>query len=625
MNVFSNWSLRAKILVAVFGITAMCCIPLSLFVYSKSMDESIEDAEEEASILVRRSSKMFLVSTRKFHKQFAAAGGDRAKKKEILDEWTKIILAIDRAVTADFGVDRPRVVLTGSESVYGYPPLGSELDIDEGFELRAAKAFVGGEKSYHELDGEIYRLARPLWSRDHPGCAECHFGNIEGVDADMSRQVLLGSVNAYIPMTGLRNRARSDALLSVFVAIIMFSICGALLYVLLRYWVITPVRACMNSAVALSRQDFDTRCPVRQEDELGNLAAALNRSIDNTRNLLEDKVFFYESILGTVPNAILVLNEDKTVAYANAAAARYANCTCEGAVGVPCGALALDWCHVDDCLVELDGSDGSERTESVTTEEPGTGRVRELTVKTSVMRNRFGEKTGYVETIYDVTEEVEMKTRLQRSQKLESIGQLTSGIAHEFNNLLQVILGYSHMIREAAPENGRCLETTDDLEQAVEHAMRLVRRMLAFSRKEQHSEQEPIELNGLVKGAIEMLSVMLGKRIAVSFRPLDETHRVSADAGQIEQVLVNLCLNARDAMPDGGEIDIALSLPPESDPWVHARKEDDVPHAWVCLSVSDTGEGIPEDVRPHVFDPFFTTKESGKGTGLGPIRRLRNR
>ena len=413
MKILSNWSLQTKIVVAVFGITALCCIPLSLFVYSRSMDESIEDAEEEASILVRRSSKMFLVSTRKFHEQFVAVE-DRTEKEEVLRNWTKTISAIDRAVTADFGADRPRVVLTGSEEVYGHPPLGSETRVADGFEIRAAKALLAGETSYTELNGEIYRLAHPLWSQDHPGCAECHFGNVTGVDSDMSRQVLLGSVNAYVPMTGLRNRARNDAVFSVLVAISVFSICAGLLYVLLRHWVISPIRSCMKSAVALSNHDFDTRCPVRRNDELGSLSAALNRSIDNTRNLLEDKVFFYESILNTVPNAILVLNEDKTVAYANAAVDKYAGYGGGEIVGAPCDALGLAWCVSQRCMVELDGKGAGETTESVTTEDPETGRARELTVKTSVMRNRFGEKSGYVETVYDVTEEVEIKSRLRR-------------------------------------------------------------------------------------------------------------------------------------------------------------------------------------------------------------------
>ena len=161
------------------------------------------------------------------------------------------------------------------------------------------------------------------------------------------------------------------------------------------------------------------------------------------------------------------------------------------------------------------------------------------------------------------------------------------------------------------------------MEETVGHAMKLVRRMLAFSRKEQHSERKPVELNGLVKGAIEMLSLMLGKRIVVSFESPKEEHWISADAGQIEQVLVNLCLNARDAMPDGGEIDISLSVPVQSDPWIRRRTKIE-PYGWICLSVSDTGEGIPEEVRDRVFDPFFTTKEAGTGTGVGLVCRLRD-
>ncbi len=199
------------------------------------------------------------------------------------------------------------------------------------------------------------------------------------------------------------------------------------------------------------------------------------------------------------------------------------------------------------------------------------------------------------------------------AQRMEAVGRLAGGVAHDFNNLLTVILGGVELARqETGPAADR---TLNDVREAGERAAVLTRQLLAFSRR-QVTTPTVMDVNQLVGGLESMLGRLIGERVRVVARPGGGAMTVRADRGQLEQVLVNLVINARDAMPEGGTIIIETETVTLSEEYARTR-EDTTPGEYVALAVSDTGTGMTDEVKQHLFEPFFTTKEHGRGSGLG--------
>ena len=243
----------------------------------------------------------------------------------------------------------------------------------------------------------------------------------------------------------------------------------------------------------------------------------------------------------------------------------------------------------------------------------GSSRLVEIIARNLLLDPAVG---GLVANLRDITEQQRLTEQFQQAQKLESIGRLAGGIAHDFNNLLTVILSCSNALREDLQEG----ETPDpeDAEQihaAGERARDLTRQLLAFARK-QVIAPVPIDLNTVVQGCQEMLRRLLGEDLDLKVDLQSEPWLMSGDRGQLEQVILNLAVNARDAMVRGGTLTIEtrnVSLTDEE----AKRDPERQPGDWVRLVVRDTGAGMTPEVRAHLFEPFFTTKEVGKGTGLG--------
>jgi two-component system, cell cycle sensor histidine kinase and response regulator CckA len=215
----------------------------------------------------------------------------------------------------------------------------------------------------------------------------------------------------------------------------------------------------------------------------------------------------------------------------------------------------------------------------------------------------------------DVTERRSLEEQLRLSQKMEAVGQLAGGVAHDFNNLLTVILGYgSLLLKDLAPEDSR-RAPLEGIKQAADRAAVLTQQLLAFSRR-QVLAPRLLDLNAVVADMDKMLRRLIGEHIELSTVLAPELGLVKADPGQIEQVVMNLVVNARDAMLTGGKLTIETAHV-ELDEACARRRIVATPGPYVMLAVSDTGHGMDEDTRARVFEPFFTTKEKGKGTGLG--------
>jgi len=215
----------------------------------------------------------------------------------------------------------------------------------------------------------------------------------------------------------------------------------------------------------------------------------------------------------------------------------------------------------------------------------------------------------------DLTERRKLEVQLRHSQKMEAVGQLSGGVAHDFNNILTIIQGHVSLLQG---QSGASLETQDSLTeigQAADRAANLTRQLLAFSRR-QVIRPELLDLNDLITSIAKMLQRILGEDVHMRLQLYPQPLLTYADAGMLDQVLMNLAVNARDAMPQGGRLIIETSAQVISQADGGASP-DAVPGNYVCLSVSDSGAGMTEEVKAHLFEPFFTTKEPGKGTGLG--------
>ncbi len=205
--------------------------------------------------------------------------------------------------------------------------------------------------------------------------------------------------------------------------------------------------------------------------------------------------------------------------------------------------------------------------------------------------------------------------QLRSAQKMEAIGRLAGGVAHDFNNILQVIRGHAGFVQESPTLAAGDREDIQTILDASQRAAQLTRQLLVFSRK-QALNPEPLDPNTLVDGMAKMLRRVLGEHIELRVEPLPEQVVTLADKGQLEQVLLNLCLNARDAMTDRGRIEIALSQTTFSAADCE-HSSDLKPGTYLVIKVTDNGSGMPPEIRERLFEPFFTTKTPGKGTGLG--------
>ncbi len=243
------------------------------------------------------------------------------------------------------------------------------------------------------------------------------------------------------------------------------------------------------------------------------------------------------------------------------------------------------------------------------------GRWVECRFSLALLRDAAGAEIGTLAILEDTTEHKRLEAQLRQAQKMEAVGRLAGGIAHDFNNLLAVIMGHSDLIKSVLRKGDALAHDVEQIRRASERAATLTRQLLAFSRR-QFLQPQVIDVNTLVGNLATMLRRLIGEHVQLELRLDPDAGRVSADPGQIEQVVMNLTVNARDAMPQGGRVVLETAAVVLDQAFVTAHPGSTA-GAHVCLSIHDTGCGMGPEVLSHLFEPFFTTKEPGRGTGLG--------
>jgi len=323
------------------------------------------------------------------------------------------------------------------------------------------------------------------------------------------------------------------------------------------------------------------------------------------RAALETEEQRLEALVEHLPEGILLLNDERRLLLSNPAAQTCLPILTDGAIG--------------DVLTLM-----ADRPVEELLEPPPEGLWHELEVpgpprrvfEVAAQPMEAGLRAGgWVLVVRDVTEEQEVQERIQQQERLAAVGQLAGGIAHDFNNLLTTIMLYAQMPlskRDLPPDLTRALET---IISESRQAAKLVQQILDFGRRSP-IETHPVDLKPFIEEAVRILERTIPESISLLLEVGPSEYVINADPTRIQQVLMNLVVNARDAMPKGGVLRITLSRA-EVRPGKEPPVAEMVPGEWVCLTVSDTGTGMSEDALAHLFEPFFTTKEPGKGTGLG--------
>ncbi|MFO1475348.1 MAG: response regulator [Verrucomicrobiota bacterium] len=326
-------------------------------------------------------------------------------------------------------------------------------------------------------------------------------------------------------------------------------------------------------------------------------------------------------ITETSPVAILMANASGIITFANHKAEEVLGLAKEAVAKRTCS--CLDW-----SLTDLDGNPVSGKTSPlrgvISSGQPvqdvhhavqAGGRRVLLSTNAAPLLDAEGKVDGMIVTVEDISERLNLEAQLRQSQKMECVGQLAAGVAHDINNVLTVIQGHAGILLNNTAPGAPSEKSLKQICAAAERAAKFIRQLLMFSRK-QVFQTKLVDLNTVLHNVENMLSRLLGEDIALETHYAADKQNIEADTGMLEQVIMNLAVNARDAMPKGGKLTVTTAAITVDDDFVRRNPESRVGR-FICLTVGDTGCGMDSKTLQRIFEPFFSTKEPGKGTGLG--------
>jgi PAS domain S-box-containing protein len=350
-------------------------------------------------------------------------------------------------------------------------------------------------------------------------------------------------------------------------------------------------------------------------NELGAVVAirAVGRDITRQR-LAEEQYYRLSRAVEQSPVSIVITDLDGNAQYVNSKFAAVSGLTLEDIIDRKIEVLRDG--HPDEASYQKFWATiraGGEWVGELSTDRGGKHSTVWESVKVSCLRGPTGEITNYLCLREDISQRKKLEHDLRQSHKMESLGTLAGGIAHDFNNLLAIINGYAEVCMAGTAEPRLLQKGLREIRSAVQRATGLVRQILTFSRKAEASFTA-VELNQLIRDLVAMLAETFPRTVTFNLELTEPLPPLRADQNQLLQIILNLCVNARDAMPTGGNITLATSVHAGSE---LGRHEAIATASYACLKVTDTGTGMSAEVRARIFEPFFTTKQVNQGTGLG--------
>jgi PAS domain S-box-containing protein len=373
---------------------------------------------------------------------------------------------------------------------------------------------------------------------------------------------------------------------------------------------ISPVRSPSGEIIGAAKVAHDITSRKRT-------AEALKHEMDERQKLVD----ILSNTIGSMTDAVLVADGKGTVIYSNPAA--------EGLMSIITGQTPDEWAQPNEVRLPnsnelLPANDRplmrAVRGETlknleIVIDHKNTGKTHNVTTNGGPIRDRTGRITGGVVVYHDMTQIKETERQLRQAQKMEAVGELTGGVAHDFNNILTVITGTIEILADAVADKPGLAAIAKMIDEAAGRGADLTQRLLAFARRQPLQPRE-VEVNDLVIETVKLLKPTLGEHIEVEALLKDGLPPALIDPSQLTTALLNLSLNSRDAMPTGGRLLIETGQAVLDEAYASENREV-TPGRYVLISISDTGAGIPKDIQEKVFEPFFTTKAVGRGTGLG--------
>jgi PAS domain S-box-containing protein len=403
--------------------------------------------------------------------------------------------------------------------------------------------------------------------------------------------------------------------LNLFVALAL----GLALFFASKKMILDPVTALSHATSALAVGDFSSRVNVETTGEVKLLVDRFNHMLDNLEKVTVSKAYV-DAIIKSMIDTLIVASTDGRILLANAAVLSLLGYEEEELVGKPIEIIFDDSTAAgNEMLGKIVAKGRVSNVETTYRTKDGTRVVMLFSGSTMTDRNGI---YGVVCVAKDVTERKQSEedkqklvSQLIQVQKMESVGQLAGGIAHDFNNILTAIIGNCNIVQKKLPADDPVRLYVDTVFTAAQKAAGLVKSLLAFSRKQVISPLN-MDLNDFIRKEIHFLGRVIGENIELQITLFDHAIIIFADMTQMEQVLINLATNARDAMPGGGKL-ILQTEQVVLDNEFRRRRGFGTRGAYAVLTVRDTGHGIDEQIKEKIFEPFFTTKEVGRGTGLG--------
>ncbi|OGW32914.1 MAG: hypothetical protein A2X59_08560 [Nitrospirae bacterium GWC2_42_7] len=360
------------------------------------------------------------------------------------------------------------------------------------------------------------------------------------------------------------------------------------------------------------------------KDDAGNYVMSRSTIYDiteikRTEDALKQSEAFIKNILESVDEGFIIIDPEYRIILANRAYCEQAKCKTENITGRHCYEVShhnKKPCFLtgEECAPRHTFKNGTPYI-ALHTHFDSEGIPVYLETKSYPIKDASGKVAAVIETLNNLTEKRRLEEQLRHAQKMEAIGTLAGGIAHDFNNMLNVIIGYGGLMEMRMKKDDPFLPQIREILAASERAAQLTKGLLAFSRK-QLLQMKPVNINDVIVGFKKILERIIGEDIELKFKTSDKDVIINADTGQIEQILMNLAANSRDAMLYGGVLTIEIGTK-EIDQKFMKKHGFAVSGNYAFISVSDTGSGIDEITREKIFEPYFTTKMMGRGTGLG--------